>query len=116
MRESTSPPREEASPNGSTSSNQSVEAEVVPTNNGKKYANGNNLSPNNNGNGKQVNNNESMTNSNLSNGSGYTPKQTRNSATSPTCRASSRNGKLVCLKNLNNVFNFVIQHKIFIVL
>ncbi|XP_015602787.1 cAMP-regulated phosphoprotein 21 isoform X2 [Cephus cinctus] len=82
MRESTSPPRE---PNNSGPSSphspQSAEGE-------KKFSTS--LSPNSNY-PKQLNNNESMVNSNLC--SSHASKQMRNTATSPTCRAPSRNGQ-----------------------
>ena len=75
MRESTSPPRE-------------------PSHNGSST---NNLSPNSSS--KQLNNNEPIFNSNFC--SAQNPKQMRNSATSPTCRASSKNG------NHSKYFNFL---------
>lgn len=81
MRESTSPPRE-AHNNGSSSSPhspQSVDGE-------KKFVG--NLSPNS-ANAK-LNNNEPMFNSNLC--PNQSPKQMRNTATSPTYRTPSRNG------------------------
>ncbi|KYN11654.1 R3H domain-containing protein 1 [Trachymyrmex cornetzi] len=80
MRESTSPPREPHG-NGPTSphSPQSADGE-------KKIIC--NLSPNS---GAKLNNNESIFNSNLC--SAQSPKQMRNTATSPTCRAPSRNGQ-----------------------
>jgi len=81
MRESTSPPRE---PHGngppSPHSPQSADGE-------KKIVCS--LSPNSNN--AKLNNNESMFNSNLC--SAQSPKQMRNTATSPTCRTPSRNGK-----------------------
>lgn len=86
MRESTSPPRE-AHNNGSSSSPhspQSVDGE-------KKFVG--NLSPNS-ANAK-LNNNEPMFNSNLC--PNQSPKQMRNTATSPTYRTPSRNGnKMAC--------------------
>jgi len=82
MRESTSPPREPHGGNGSSSphSPQSADGEkrIVCS-----------LSPNSNG--AKLNNNESMYNSNLC--PAQSPKQMRNTATSPTCRAPSRNGE-----------------------
>lgn len=80
MRESTSPPREPHG-NGPTSphSPQSADGE-------KKIICS--LSPNS---GAKLNNNESIFNSNLC--SAQSPKQMRNTATSPTCRAPSRNGQ-----------------------
>ncbi|KAG7210327.1 hypothetical protein KM043_011865 [Ampulex compressa] len=81
MRESTSPPREPHNGSSSPHSPQSVDGE-------KKFVGS--LSPNSNG-GKQLNNNESMFNSNLC--PAQSPKQMRNTATSPTCRAPSRNGQ-----------------------
>ena len=82
MRESTSPPREPHG-NGPTSphSPQSADGE-------KKIICS--LSPNS---GAKLNNNESIFNSNLC--SAQSPKQMRNTATSPTCRAPSRNGKTI---------------------
>lgn len=77
MRESTSPPRESHGPS-SPHSPQSADGE-------KKIVC--NLSPNS----TKLNNNESMFNSNLC--SAQSPKQMRNTATSPTCLAPSRNGK-----------------------
>lgn len=93
MRESTSPPREPHG-NGSSSphSPQSVDGE-------KKIVCG--LSPNSNG--AKLNNNESMFNSNL--GPAQSPKQMRNTATSPTCRTPSRNGK-------QKSISFITQKKI----
>lgn len=81
MRESTSPPREPHG-NGPSSphSPQSADGE-------KKIVCS--LSPNSTG--AKLNNNESMFNSNLC--SAQSPKQMRNTATSPTCRTPSRNGK-----------------------
>ncbi|XP_036150276.1 cAMP-regulated phosphoprotein 21-like, partial [Monomorium pharaonis] len=82
MRESTSPPREPHGGNGSPSphSPQSADGE-------KKIVCS--LSPNSTG--TKLNNNESMFNSNLC--SAQSPKQMRNTATSPTCRTPSRNGQ-----------------------
>lgn len=83
MRESTSPPREPHGGNGSSSphSPQSADGEkrIVCS-----------LSPNSNG--AKLNNNESMYNSNLC--PAQSPKQMRNTATSPTCRTPSRNGEI----------------------
>ncbi|KZC05805.1 R3H domain-containing protein 1 [Dufourea novaeangliae] len=78
MRESTSPPREPHNGSSSPHSPQSVDGE-------KKFTG--NLSPSS----TKLNNNESMFNSNLC--SNQSPKQMRNTATSPTCRAPSRNGQ-----------------------
>lgn len=99
MRESTSPPRE---PHGngppSPHSPQSVDGE-------KKIVCG--LSPNSNG--AKLNNNESMFNSNL--GHAQSPKQMRNTATSPTCRTPSRNGKQ---QYIFFFFSLYIKKRIFI--
>lgn len=80
MRESTSPPREPHNGSSSPHSPQSVDGE-------KKFAG--NLSPSSTN--AKLNNNESMFSSNLC--PSQSPKQMRNTATSPTCRAPSRNGK-----------------------
>ncbi|XP_050593054.1 R3H domain-containing protein 1-like isoform X2 [Bombus affinis] len=80
MRESTSPPREPHNGSSSPHSPQSVDGE-------KKFVG--NLSPNSTN--VKLNNNESMFNSNLC--PNQSPKQMRNTATSPTCRAPSRNGQ-----------------------
>ncbi|XP_076390941.1 uncharacterized protein LOC100881273 isoform X1 [Megachile rotundata] len=80
MRESTSPPREPHNGSSSPHSPQSVDGE-------KKFVG--NLSPNSTN--AKLNNNESMFNSNLY--PNQSPKQMRNTATSPTCRAPSRNGQ-----------------------
>lgn len=79
MRESTSPPREPHNGSSSPHSPQSVDGE-------RKFTG--NLSPNSTN--VKLNNNESMFNSNLC--PNQSPKQMRNTATSPTCRAPSRNG------------------------
>ncbi|XP_016838556.1 cAMP-regulated phosphoprotein 21 isoform X2 [Nasonia vitripennis] len=106
MRESTSPPREPQNGGPSQSAPQSpqpAEGEPVRASSpqpqqqpSKKFAGSNSLSPNPSNTPKQQqqqqqinNNNEPIYNSNLNNQS---PKQMRNSATSPTCRTSSRNG------------------------
>lgn len=83
MRESTSPPREPHG-NGPSSphSPQSADGE-------KKIVCS--LSPNSTS--TKLNNNESMFNSNLC--PAQSPKQMRNTATSPTCRTPSRNGKQI---------------------
>ncbi|XP_076293139.1 uncharacterized protein LOC143215156 isoform X3 [Lasioglossum baleicum] len=80
MRESTSPPREPHNGSSSPHSPQSVDGE-------RKHAG--NLSPNSTN--AKLNNNEPMFNSNLC--PNQSPKQMRNTATSPTCRAPSRNGQ-----------------------
>ncbi|XP_032669191.1 R3H domain-containing protein 1-like isoform X4 [Odontomachus brunneus] len=80
MRESTSPPREPHNGPPSPHSPQSADAE-------KKIVCS--LSPNPTG--AKLNNNESMFNSNLC--PAQSPKQMRHTATSPTCRAPSRNGQ-----------------------
>ncbi|XP_034951813.1 protein encore isoform X2 [Chelonus insularis] len=81
MRESTSPPRE---PHNGAASPRSPQSDGGSE---KKLGNGG-LSPNNST--LKLNNNESIYNSNL--GAAQSPKQTRNTATSPTCRTPSRNG------------------------
>lgn len=96
MRESTSPPRGDGTQNGSTSPGQSslsdAELTLSPSRGGKKcVTNGNNsLSPTPNN-----NNNEELppNNGNVINGGRRSPKQMRNTATSPTCRTSSRNSE-----------------------
>lgn len=86
MRESTSPPREPHNGSSSPHSPQSVDGD-------KKFTG--NLSPNS----TKLNNNESMFNSNLC--PSQSPKQMRNTATSPTCRTPSRNGKWFFLRILD---------------
>lgn len=86
MRESTSPPREPHNGSSSPHSPQSVDGE-------KKFVG--NLSPNSTN--VKLNNNESMFNSNLC--PNQSPKQMRNTATSPTCRAPSRNGNIHSFTN-----------------
>lgn len=80
MRESTSPPREPHNGPPSPHSPQSADGE-------KKIVCS--LSPNSTS--AKLNNNESMYNSNLC--PAQSPKQMRNTATSPTCRVPSRNGE-----------------------
>ncbi|CAL7933211.1 unnamed protein product [Xylocopa violacea] len=80
MRESTSPPREPHNGSSSPHSPQSVDGE-------KKFVGS--LSPNSTN--AKLNNNESMFNSTLC--PNQSPKQMRNTATSPTCRTPSRNGQ-----------------------
>lgn len=80
MRESTSPPREPHNGPPSPHSPQSADGE-------KKIVCS--LSPSSTS--TKLNNNESMFNSNLC--PAQSPKQMRNTATSPTCRVPSRNGK-----------------------
>ncbi|XP_012349861.1 putative uncharacterized protein DDB_G0285119, partial [Apis florea] len=98
MRESTSPPREAHNNNNNNNNNnngssssphspQSVDGE-------KKFVSGN-LSPAN----AKLNNNEPMFNSNLC--PNQSPKQMRNTATSPTYRTPSRNGKHACPSPFN---------------
>lgn len=84
MRESTSPPREPHSPQSSDG-----EKKIVCS-----------LSPNSTS--AKLNNNESMYNSNLC--PAQSPKQMRNTATSPTYRAPSRNGE--------RPFSFSIPHSV----
>lgn len=86
MRESTSPPREPQNGSSSPHSPQSVDSE-------KKFTG--NLSPSSTN--SKLNNNESMFNSNLC--SNQSPKQMRNTATSPTYRAPSRNGNVSFVKS-----------------
>ncbi|XP_008560142.1 R3H domain-containing protein 1 isoform X1 [Microplitis demolitor] len=91
MRESTSPPREPH--NGATSPRSPQQTDAVD----KKFGNGGGgngnggLSPNNLN--SKLNNNESIYNNNSNLSAAQSPKQTRNTATSPTCRTPSRNGQ-----------------------
>lgn len=86
MRESTSPPREAHNNNNNNNGSSSSPHSPQSVDGEKKFVG--NLSPNS-ANAK-LNNNEPMFNSNLC--PNQSPKQMRNTATSPTYRTPSRNG------------------------
>ncbi|XP_074107336.1 uncharacterized protein LOC141532758 isoform X1 [Cotesia typhae] len=86
MRESTSPPREPH--NGAASPRSPQQSDPVD----KKLGNGSNGGLSHNNSNSKLNNDSIYNNSNnLS--AAQSPKQTRNTATSPTCRTPSRNGQ-----------------------